>query len=467
MKLAVTQLLIGIVILYYVFGSIIPAMKKVEVSDQTKKATEKKQFTSDSKGSDRASVIINPADALNIRIETVRSAKETLDIVTYKIVESESTQAFFGEVYEAAERGVRVNIIVNGLMAVVYRNHSTLEALSAHPNITCRLYNPVQLLNPTRLQFLLHNKIILADKNYLLLGGRNIDERHFRPVGFEEPLAYDLEIFVVNTDRTLSSTSVIGEVREYIDSLYQYKWTKILDEKRNPESIQEILKTKKDYPKTNPQFYKKSIAYYIEETVPTNKITLIHNPIDAERKEPVLGHQLRYLAMKAKEKVVVQTPYMTSAKDIFKTFRTVANRVNLTILTNSSASTPNLFGFSNYYGRRKKFVQTGADIYEFQSYDSVHNKSVIIDDKISIIGTFNMDARSLYINSEVMLVVDSEEFNNFFTRDIEKFQNQSLKVGEDNEYLPDEDVEKIDISLVKKVFIWIFFHLLRGIQLLL
>lgn len=462
-----TYLLIGVFILYYVLGSILPAIKKEDVSDQTKKATEKKQFTSDTIGPDRASVIINPADALNIRIETVRNAEETLDIVMYKIVDSESTKAFFGEVYEAAERGVRVNIMVNGLMYIVYRNQATMKALNTHPNITCRIYNPVRVFNPTRLQILMHDKIILADKDYLLLGGRNIDERHFRPVGFEEPFAYDLEIFVVNTDRTLSSKSVVGEMREYIDSLYQYKLTEILDEKEDIKRIQKLIEMKNTYPKTNPQFYEKSIAYYIEETVPTNKITLIHNPIDAKRKEPVLGYQLRYLALKAKEKVILQTPYMTGTKDIFKAYRKIASQVNFTVLTNSSVSTPNLFAFSNYFGHRKRFIQTGANIYEFQSYDSVHNKSMIIDNDLSVIGTFNMDARSLYINSEVMLVVNGEEFNSFFSQDFLKFQKHSLKIGEDNEYLPRKDVEELKTPFLKRVLIWVFYYLLRGIQFLL
>lgn len=442
-------------------------MKQEEVSEQTKRRTDKKQFTSNKIGPDRASVIINPADALNVRIETIRSAKESIDIVMYKIVDSDSTKAFFGEVYEAAERGVRVNIMVNGLMYMMYRNQKSMKALNAHPNITCRLYNPVHLLKPSRLQTLMHDKIILVDKDYLLLGGRNIDERHFKPKGFNQPFAYDLEIFVVNTDDSKLAKSVIGEMREYIDGLYQYKLTEILDEKSHPAFIQEILEVKKNYTKSNPQFYEKSIAYYIEETVATNKITLIHNPIEAARKEPVLGYQLRYLAMKSKERVVVQTPYMSGTEKIIESFDKVANRVNLSILTNSPASTPNLFAFSNYFGHREKFVNTGANIYEFQSYDSVHNKSLIIDDTLSIIGTFNMDARSLYINSESMLVVNGEEFNAFFTQDVEKFKKQSLKVGEDNEYLPKEDVEPLETSFIKKVFTWILFYLLRGIQFLL
>lgn len=446
---------------------IISVRKQEEVSEQTRRKTAKKQFTSDKIGPDRASVIINPADALNIRIETIRSAKESIDIVMYKIVDSDSTKAFFGEVYEAAERGVRVNIMVNGLMYMIYQNQKSMKALNAHPNITCRLYNPVRLLSPHRLQTLMHDKIILVDKDYLLLGGRNIDERHFKPKGFEQPFAYDLEIFVVNTDDSKLAKSVIGEMREYIDSLYQYKLTEILDEKSHPVFIREMLEIKKKYAKTNPQFYEKSIAYYIEETVATNKITLIHNPIATERKEPVLGYQLRYLAMKAKDRVVVQTPYMTGTKKLIETFDEIADQVNLSILTNSPASTPNLFAFSNYFGHRKKFVQTGANIYEFQSYDSVHNKSLIIDDELSIIGTFNMDARSLYINSESMLVVDGEEFNAFFTQDVEKFEKQSLQVGEDNEYLPRENVEHLNTPIIKKGFIWVLFYLLRGIQFLL
>ena len=54
-----------------------------------------------------------------------------------------------------------------------------------------------------------------------------------------------------------------------------------------------------------------------------------------------------------------------------------------------------------------------------------------------------MDDRSLYINSEIMLVVDSEELTKRFTQEVIKFRKQSLKLGKDNKYISAETIRGI------------------------
>lgn len=314
---------------------------------------------------------------------------------------------------------------------------------------------------------MMHDKIILVDDKYLLTGGRNIDERHFRPVGYKWPAAYDLEIFVVNTKSVASEPSVLKEVRRHIDSLYDYKGTTIIGEKENQEIIQMFLTTKNNYQVSNPQFYGKTILDFVEETVETNRITLLSNPIHGGVKEPVLGYHLFYLAMHAKEQVNIQTPYVTWDKRIINSFDKLTAQIPVSIQTNSAASTPNLFGFSNYYHNRQEYLDRGVELFEFQSTDSVHNKSFVLDNRLSIIGTFNLDARSLSINSEVMLAVDGQKFTHYFLNDVNKFKNQSLKVGKDNRYIGSQTVKAIPVSTFKKILLHIFFVILRPIQFLL
>lgn len=454
-------------LLYVLVGTLIPFLKKEKVSKQTIEETAKTSFTSNSIGPDKASVIINSSDALNIRIEAIRSAKESVDIVMYKIVDSMSTRAFFGEIYAAAERGVKIRILVNGVTYLFYNNHKPLKAMNVHPNITSYLYHPVNLLKPWRLHFMMHDKMIIVDDKYLLTGGRNIDERHFRPVGFNKPIAYDLEIFVMNTGFKSSTSSVLNMAREHTNSLFTYEGTKKLCEKENPKIIKGFLQAKKDYPASNPQFYEKKMEDFIDETIPTNKITLLKNPIHTGVKEPVAGYQLYRLARQAEESLIIQTPYITWDSRLFNALEELSKKMHVIIQTNSAVSTPNLFGFSNYYFNREKYLEAGAVIYELQSIDSVHNKAFVIDDRLSMIGTFNMDARSLSINSEVMLVVDGEKFTGFFLKDVQKFQKQSLKVGNNNQYVQSTEIERLPVPIHKKVLLAVFYIVLRPIQFLL
>ncbi len=465
MKLTII-ILIGF-LAYIVIGSILPNLKKINITEQTKEQLDEKTFTKDTTGVDRAALIAEATEALNIRMEMVRAAEHTIDIVMYKIVDSESTRAFFGEVYDAAERGVKVNLLVNGLTYLFYGNQSYMTALSTHENITGRIYNPVNLFKPGSLQNLMHDKMILIDDRYLLLGGRNVDERHFRPNGYSKSVAHDLEVFVVNTKAQGTSSSVIIEVRQYIQKLYDYKRTKRVKAKDRTHYIQKIQKAKAHYPLSNPQFYQKSLADFIEKTVATNKITFIHNPITAKKKEPTLGYQLRKLALNAQKSVIIQTPYITGNQTILSTLRHIAQRVTVTVQTNSPASTPNFFAYSNYYGQRQKMIKTNAAIYELQSTDSVHKKTFVIDDHLSMIGTFNMDDRSLYINTEVMLVIDSEPLTAELIQEAKKFQKQSLKLKGTNEYEMAPSVEEVPASFLKKSLLWASFVLLKSFQFLL
>jgi len=428
------------------------------VSEKTKAVVRDRTFTSENEGRDWASLIDDPTDALNLRMQLAREAKNNIEIVMYKVMDSQSTKAYFGEVYQAAERGVKVNVLVNGLTYLVYGNKPYMQAMNAHPNITCRIYNPVNLLKPKTLQILMHDKIILVDNKYLLIGGRNVDERHFQPNGFDKAGADDLEVFVVNEQ--LQNKGVIPDVRRYIEGLYDYELTVIDKEKYQKNYINKLAEAAKSFPKTNQKFYKKTLTDFIQETVATNKVTLIHNPINAEKKEPILGYQLKELGLQAEESVTVQTPYVTGNEDILNAYQKISNQVDLTIQTNSLASTPNYFGFSNYYGNRPKIIDTGANIYEYQSYDSVHNKSITIDDRLSLIGTFNMDDRSLHINSEVMLVVDSKELTHKLLKKGRALRQQSNKLGADN------GVETLPVPFLKKALIWLVYIILRPFQFL-
>ena len=80
-------------------------------------------------------------------------------------------------------------------------------------------------------------------------------------------------------------------------------------------------------------------------------------------------------------------------------------------MTNSAANNGNPFGSADYAVNRDKIVDTGIDIWEYEGGFSYHGKSILIDDNLSVIGSFNMDMRSAYLDTELMLVIRSSEIN--------------------------------------------------------
>ena len=141
-------------------------------------------------------------------------------------------------------------------------------------------------------------------------------------------------------------------------------------------------------------------------------IALVSNPIHTASKEPVVWYQLGELMKSAKNRVKIHTPYIICNDMMYNTWEEIAENVpNFSIMTNSVANNGNPFGSADYAKNRNKILNTGIDIWEYEGGYSYHGKSILIDDDISVIGSFNMDMRSTYLDTELMLVILSKEIN--------------------------------------------------------
>ena len=95
---------------------------------------------------------------------------------------------------------------------------------------------------------------------------------------------------------------------------------------------------------------------------------------------------------------------------------------------------------------------------------SYHGKSVLIDDNISIIGSFNMDMRSAYLDTELMLVVDSKDINKSLLKSMEKYEASAAVLKKDGTYENPNNIKRVKLSQKKKLRINIikkFFYNLR------
>jgi putative cardiolipin synthase len=96
-------------------------------------------------------------------------------------------------------------------------------------------------------------------------------------------------------------------------------------------------------------------------------------------------------------------------------FRNAVTRgVEIKILTNSLASTDNLEAFSSYQANRSELLKTGVSIV------GLHAKSMLIDQKTTIIGTFNLDPRSANLNTECFVIVNSQKITKGVLEGMEK-----------------------------------------------
>lgn len=149
------------------------------------------------------------------------------------------------------------------------------------------------------------------------------------------------------------------------------------------------------------------LDYYEIHTVPTGKITLVSNPTTIYGKEPTVFYTMTELMKHAEEQVVIHTPYAVFNDTMYDALSQVTRQVPVTMMINSVENGDNFFASSDYPRHKKDFIDTGMEILEYDGGLSYHGKSLLIDDELCAIGSYNFDLRSTYLDTELMLVIQS------------------------------------------------------------
>ncbi|WP_343209352.1 phosphatidylserine/phosphatidylglycerophosphate/cardiolipin synthase family protein [Anaerolentibacter hominis] len=428
------------------------------VPRKSKKPVKTERFYGESEGVDRIMLVEGLEDSFQRRVEIIRQAKKTLDVSCHCVKAGQSGDFIFGELLRAADRGVKVRVLFDGTVGGMHGEHRRLPlALNSHPNMEFRSYLPVRFLKPWEWNVLLHDKFMIADDSFLMLGGRNMGDEYFNPPGYTGALTHDRDVMVCNTaaGSEKSRESVVWEVRGYMEKLWQSRAARryVLNKSQVKQGIREQKRLKNLCGKWElswPEYVKPSVPA-VELMVPTSKIHLVSNPLTPFKKIPEIGRTLEALGKEGRD-IWIQSPYISDNPHILKAFREMTREGGtLRVITNSMASTPNPPAFSDYYFTRKKFVGTGVRLLEYQqSRKSIHAKSFLMDGRFSVVGSFNLDDRSIYIDTETVLVVDSPAFNQILSREFETLSAQCLEVGADNRYVPDAVVRPCTVPAAKR-----------------
>lgn len=428
-------------------------------------------FFSSDVSQDRIALIEDRAFALTSRINLITSAQEELDIVYFAIAHGETTDLFFAAVLESANRGVKVNILLDGL-AHNFKGTAkdTLYSLVDHPNIDVKFYEPLDLFKPWTWNNRLHDKFILVDNKYLMLGGRNLGDKFFLE-DYSGEIVEDRDVVVVNTLTDDVEDSVIREVREYFTYIWSHEYSQALVGNLSDANIRRgtdrsgLLEDKiEEFRRTQPHLFANIDWHTL--SLPTKKISFIHNPVTRLNKEPWVLEHITKLMEEAEDQILIQSPYLVPNKPMQRNFTAKEINAPITVVTNSVAASPNLFGMAGYLKHRRDIADSTA-LYEYQGEGSLHAKTYIIDDYLSIIGSFNADARSAFLSTEIMLVVDSEEFAQVLLSAVDELMAQSLEVGADYNYIDNPNVPVRKSSLDKRILVRLLYYVFYPLDFLL
>ena len=453
-------ILLAAYVLYVIAFAVFPYIHPKEVSEEFKSTTKGEDFFAETECTDRVALVERPIRSLDARLYLINCAEKTLDISYFAVSQGASTDAFFAEILHAADRGVQVRLLFDGMSGNFKDNKAMGSTLASHPNIQFVLYNTIHLLKPWTFNGRLHDKYILVDNKFLLLGGRNIGDHYFGLEDYTGSITIDRDVLVFNTgyEKAENRDSVVYALRKYMDEIWNGENVTPFPAGKASETEKELARLRGISLEIHGTFNEEEIGLTDEQysamTFPANKVSLITNDTHIYPKEPKVMYAIASILSQAKQDVLLQSPYIVPDRNIMRILEQMGQtKASYRILTNSLASSPNIPAFSAYTAHRDEIIQTGADIYEFQSRHSIHSKTYLADDRMSIVGSCNLDPRSLYIDTELMLVIDSRGFTQQLRQVIGEYEKRSLIVGEDGDYLENADLEPFPVAKWKEILI--------------
>ena len=447
--------IIFILILIYIALLTVPYLRHKKVSENFQNDFSQRAFYSSQEGSERIAYINDNTDALLYRLQMIQQAEQEIILSTFDFNADKGGKDVMAALMSAADRGVKVRVIIDGFsgfLDVKGKGTQWFQALASHENISLRIYNPITLLKPWKMQARLHDKYLIIDHQMFLLGGRNTTNLFLGD--YSKSKNIDREIFVYETED--SKDSSLYQLRAYFEKIWALKDSREFTCKKLSDEIQECIvslnnryqKLKETYPEAYTDWDFQKLTFE------TNKISLLCNPLEAENKDPWMWYSIHQLMLQGKE-ALIYTPYIICGKEMYQDLTDLKdNNIPLEIITNDVASGANPWGCTDYLNQKEKIWKTGAKVYEFMGGHSCHTKAVLIDDRMSIVGSYNLDMRSTYQDTELMLAIDSKELNSMIRKEAETDKTYSKTIGPDGNYIQGENYVPKKLSTGKKIFYW-------------
>ena len=397
-------------ILFNVVAAYAPFVRLPELSPETARALDRRasEMFEDRETDDRAMIIETSRAALDERLRLIEQARREIVIVTYENHDGESTRDILAAAVHKAAQGVKVRFLVDGIAGRFdHMGGDLFRAVAAHDNVEVRFYNLVHLLTPWKHMSRMHDKYVIVDDSTFILGGRNMFDKFLGEYAAPQR-SLDREVLIHGTD-------AIRQLRAYFEGIWDGPDTTVFHSPHriSPARCQAVwdeLAARYDRLKLeNPDLF--TPCDYKAVTVPTQGVWLLSNPTALYAKEPVVFGQLASLMARAQDNVVIHSPYAVWNRAMRATLRAITARVPVTMMVNAVENGANYAGSGDYLYHRGDVLATGVHLLEYAGGRSYHGKAMAIDDCLSVIGSFNMDLRSTYMDTELMLVIRCREIN--------------------------------------------------------
>ena len=417
---------------YCLLGATLPFLRQREVSPEFRDGFDAASCYGEAESGEQAMLVEENEQALEHRLRMIAMAKEEILLSTFDFHDDESGKDVLSALLDAADRGVKVQVIVDGISGLLQVSGSNwFRALACHENAQIGIYNMPNLFLPWTTQGRMHDKYLLVDQSMYLLGGRNTYDFFLGNYATKHPND-DREVLVLS--RPQGSAAAL---RAYFEGVWALDCMELFAEHAHGKGVEDAREALKQryamLRQTRPEWF--SQCDYTAMTVPCRKITLLSNPTGIMAKEPWVFYAMTEL-MKTGGEVEIHSPYAVLNDGMQAAIASVCDQEKVRLVVNAVENGGNYPASADYLLHKKDVFNTGVELYEYVGGASYHSKSVTIGDRLSIVGSYNLDLRSTYLDTELMLVLDSEELNRQLRENYEEIRQNCRYVTGENTYIP-------------------------------
>lgn len=344
----------------------------------------------------------------SIRLQTYILYKDPVGEKTVKIVKEQNT------------KGVEIKLIADCYTKILPKDRlfysrirrSGLDLLGFEPLYFTVNGSPNRVIDGDEVNMRFHEKYWIVDDDVAITGGTNIAAEYADYEDIPRLMWRDQDVVLTGT--------VVKDISRAFDENYAYFWNKRANriDLFNPEFFrQQRQKNKKpgegaEKPGPSGEAARPpaiKVSGFTDENVLVRFVR--HRP---RLKETYIHQAYIHLFTTAKKRILIENSYILLDDSQFQALAEAAQRgVEVTIVTSSKRT--NDVSMMTPLTRRSylALMQAGIKIYEWQGIvpgrGALHSKYAVFDDDISVVGSFNLDPRSTFLNSEDIVIIKSRK----------------------------------------------------------
>jgi cardiolipin synthase C len=373
--------------------------------------------------------------AFDARFALAGMARRTIDAQYFIWAPDAVGRNMMAAMIAAADRGVRVRLLLDDLD--ILGRDDGFATLAAHPNIEVRLFNPFvdrsfglgdYLFDFDRVNHRMHNKAFVVDNTVAIVGGRNIANPYFS--ADEQANFRDLDL--------IAAGQIVRDVSDNFDAFWNSAWAvpirRLTQEPKQPEALKALEERLQQKIQSEPFAFRDDLQEPLLEKLVRGfpprlvwaKATLFADrPDKPETNAPGIVNDLRAVVGggKIKTELMIESAYFVPLPQAVPRYCALVERgVRVRVLTNSLASTDEVSVYGGYMRHRDDLLACGVELHELRpdaaymrrqsqnrSEAELHTKAAVFDREQVMIGSFNLDPRSRFLNTEMAIFVESPD----------------------------------------------------------